>query len=229
MRRCGLIQESARSVAALGWAWIPAALNADPNSLAVMLGASIPARRDGCKVVDLRPYSRSEAPRASMSAVVGHDAQPMHTDAAYFPVPPRYIMFECIEPGEADCLTHVWTFDWNKMLKEQPDILVEPGWIACGGRTAPFYCQVLTTTSNGEKFLRFDPLCMTPPSYLVNPKAVSEELCRYADQLDFSWTKGDILIVDNWLCLHARGSGADRAPSRRLRRWSIGEANGLVV
>jgi Taurine catabolism dioxygenase TauD, TfdA family len=155
--------------------------------------------------------------------------QPMHTDAAYFPIPPRYIMFECIEPGETACQTHVWTFDWNKLLKDQPDILVQPGWIARGERKAPFNCQVLTTTSNGRKFLRFDPLCMTPPSNLVNTAAVSDALCRYANRINFSWRKGDILIVDNWRCLHARGVGADRAPSRRLRRWSIGEANGLVI
>jgi hypothetical protein len=153
MRDRSLIQEGLRrTITDQGWVWLAAALNADPNTIAGLLGVSIPTRLGSCKVIDLRPYSRDEAPRASMSALVGQDAQPMHTDAAYFSVPPRYIMFECIDPGETVCQTHVWTFDWNEMLKDQPDILVQPGWIAHGGGRTPFYCQVLTATASGRKF-----------------------------------------------------------------------------
>jgi alpha-ketoglutarate-dependent taurine dioxygenase len=48
-------------------------------------------------------------------------------------------------------------------------------------------------------------------------------------EFEIAWEPGDLLIIDNWRCLHGRGLGADRARSRRLRRWMVGANNGLVA
>jgi len=58
---------------------------------------------------------------------------------------------------------------------------------------------------------------------------ISQALDNYSQRFSFEWDLGSMLIVDNWRCLHARGRGGDKAPSRRLRRWSIGVDYGLVV
>ena len=178
---------------------------------------------------DLKPYSRESAPRGSMSSVVGTDKQPMHTDAAYRPQPPRYIALQCVDPGEAPCPTHVWTLNLGPLSKDRPDILTKTTWIAHGQGHVPFYCSIMDTLG-GRVRVRFDPLCMRPMSGANKTIAEAQEfLDFYSKRIDFDWDRGALLIIDNWRCLHARGNGASGAPSRRLRRWTIGARNGLVT
>jgi hypothetical protein len=227
MSTSSLMSECLSHVAANGWAWIPSISQAQLETGLCSLGPFVSARFGESDAVDLRPYRQDDAPKASMSAVVGSCAQPMHTDAAYYARPPRYIALYCVEKGEAPCPTHVWALDWQRLMLERPSILLEPGWVSRGGRHAPFYCQILTTTAGGRGFVRFDPICMKLPRRIGALEAVTETLTRYASRTDFYWSRGDAVIVDNWRCLHARGDGAADAPSRRLRRWYIGESNGL--
>jgi hypothetical protein len=72
-----------------------------------------------------------------MSAATGTDAQPMHTDGAYYHVPPRYIGLQCIELGKADCPTLVWALDLGLLQREGPSVLTGPDWVARGGEHVP--------------------------------------------------------------------------------------------
>lgn len=211
-----------------GWARIQDSSNSLLTSLLCSLETSVASTSASRKPSVLRPYSQCEAPRASMSSITGLSAQPMHTDAAYYPLPPRYIVFFCSEPGEAECPTYVWPLNWDKMLQDRPSVLMQPGWIAKGGKRAPFYCQILTAAPSSRMFIRFDPICMKPP-LAGNMTSAVNILNEYSKKVEFFWEAGDILIVDNWRCLHARGSGAASAPSRRLLRWAIGGGDGLVI
>ena len=86
----------------------------------------------------------------------------MHTDAAYYPLPPRYIALQCLEPGEATCPTHIWTVDLGTAgLRTAGEILTKSDWIAKGFGYAPFYCSIMDEY-HGFFRLRFDPLCMRP-------------------------------------------------------------------
>jgi alpha-ketoglutarate-dependent taurine dioxygenase len=53
---------------------------------------------------ELVPSSRAAARPGSLSSFTGAGAQPMHTDAAYLASPPRYLVFECVDP---DHLLHL--------------------------------------------------------------------------------------------------------------------------
>ncbi len=207
----------------IGWVWLPASLNIAWRALANAFGVPIPGRLGREPIVELRPYSQSNAPKSSMSAIVGHSAQPMHTDAAYYPLPPRHVILSCIDAGESKCPTQLWVLNWTQLLHDRPSILTLPGWVAHGGRDSPFYCQILASTISGNNFVRFDPLCMKPPRSETDLRAdVTEVLKSYSQEHSFLWNNGDILIFDNWRCLHARGPGSERAPSRRLIRWMGG-------
>jgi hypothetical protein len=212
----------------LGWTLLPAKSDISWPALIRAFGLPIPAQIGGKLVLDIRPYSRVDAPKSTMSAFVGYSTQPMHTDAAYYPLPPHYVILSCIHAGEAACPTQLWVLNWPDLLHDRPSVLTVPGWIAHGGRHSPFYCQVLSPTTNQDSFVRFDPLCMKPPSRCNSdlPRVVTEVLRYYSRQESFSWKTGETLIFDNWRCLHARGPGSERAPSRRLRRW-MGGCNGL--
>jgi hypothetical protein len=221
-----------RALTIRGWCFIPQELARDPFDIFNVLGPilSLP---EGVAYRDLIPYDDNIAPAGSMSAgsmsaKTGTDAQPMHTDAAYNPLPPRYIALQCLEPGEEVCPTDVWAVDLARLTEERPEILTKPNWVARGGGRGPFYCSVMDVQC-GEVRLRFDPFCMhaiSNASHTINQ--ARQVLCHYLQKFSIEWEKGSLLIIDNWRCLHARGSGADRAPSRRLRRWSIGVSYGLV-
>ncbi len=206
-----------RMAAGVGY---PLTAPATPRELLAHLGPFLQVRHTGLDHQDLKPLTRDEAPPRSMSAVTGTDAQPMHTDGAYYPRPPHYIAFHCIEPGEASCPTIVSPLDLARLERDRPKILAAPHWVVRGGGHGRFYCSVLECKS-GQARIRFDPLCM----YLASCDARQEAqnlLRSYAGRIEFDWESDRLLIIDNWRCLHARGAGADRAVTRQLRRWSIG-------
>ncbi len=211
-----------------GWCFIPRGLTNPPTGVLSALG-SLVSSPEGALHVDLIPRAKASAPHASMSARTGPDEQPMHTDAAYDPCPPRYIAFQCLEPGEVSCPTHVWALNLALISKERPAVLTNINWISHGGGRPPFYCPVMDVL-RGETRIRFDPFCMRPICWhaetLVEAKQALE---NYSRRFSFDWERESMLIVDNWRCLHARGRDGDKAPSRKLRRWSIGANHGLDI
>jgi alpha-ketoglutarate-dependent taurine dioxygenase len=219
-----IAEELATKVRVQGWVHMSAPPDIDVGMLVRRLGRIMPSRLGSQEHDVLRPYSETAAPRKSMSAVTGTEAQPMHTDGAYYPRPPRFLLFRCVEPGEAECNTLIWTLDFNLLLKERPPALIQRGWVVRGGGIPPFYCRVFNWNSYGENFIRFDPCCMLPPDRDERAaQAVRARLEAYAHLHVVTWRRGDLLLVNNWRCLHARGDGAARAPARRLDRWMIGE------
>jgi alpha-ketoglutarate-dependent taurine dioxygenase len=210
-----------QELAARGWCWISSEPAADLASLLVSLGPVLAERRTGSEHQDLRPFTRDTAPPGSMSAITGTRAQPMHTDAAYYPRPPRYVAFLCLEAGEAPCPTLVWPLDIARLKRDRPKILMTPNWVAHGGGFARFYCSVMESQFEAIR-IRFDPLCMHLASGL-GTKEAEETLRGYSTCIQLDWEHGHALIIDNWRCLHARGEGAGRAPSRRLRPAGVSE------
>lgn len=211
-----------------GWWFIPPALATTPIDILSNLGSLIPSRKR-LPYLDLVPYKKASAPHASMSAKTGEGEQPRHTDAAFCPTPPRYVAFQCLEPGESSCPTRVWALDLDRLRKDRPPALTRISWAAHGGRRPAFYCAVMDVRQL-EVRIRFDPLCMRPiDGRIETVDEVSQALDSYSRAFSFEWKLGSMLIVDNWRCLHARGIGGDKAPSRKLRRWSIGADHGLVA
>ena len=212
-----------------GWCWIEFASDVDIIRILSTLGPLIPSWKGGAYHQDLVPLTREKAPFASMSSITGTGSQPRHTDAAFFPCPPRYIALQCVEVGERPCPTHLWSLDWLRLRDDRPNILTDITWIASGGGHAPFYCSAMDIQSEDMR-VRFDPICMRPISRSGDTvDATQKMLDQYSYKVDFNWKPGALLIINNWRCLHARGYGAAGAPSRRLRRWYVGACNGLVA
>lgn len=210
-----------------GWCLMLPPLLKAPAEFLPSLGELTVQVRDGSNCHDLVPHTRESAPRASMSSFTGTDKQPMHTDGAYSPTPPRYIALECVNVGETSCPTDVWEIDLPRLKRECCSILTKTMWVFSALGRVPFYSSVVEISTNDIR-VRFDQFCMsTAPDNYQSIADVETLLKNYARHISIEWEPGALLIIDNWHCLHARGSGADGAPSRRLRRWSIGAANGL--
>lgn len=216
-----------RALARDGWALLEPETVGDLPGLLGALGPILPGAPGERGYRDLVPYSRDEAPAGSMSSFIGTGEQPMHTDRAHLPTPPRYIALQCIDEGEIPCPTYVWGLNCVGLLRDRPGILMESVWVFRDCVRAPFYSPIIEFGDRRVR-VRFDPFCMRPASFsrVVIDRAYVE-LRQYTDRSTVAWKNGAVLIIDNWACLHSRAAGADQAPSRRLRRWYMGEGNGL--
>lgn len=211
-----------------GWALIPASYIGDLYSLLRSLGELVSTGNGRAEFRDLVPYARSAAPARSMSSFTGTDEQPMHTDRASEPTPPRYLALQCLERGEVSCPTYVWVLDSARILAERPQILTSPVWVFHDGVNAPFYSAIVGSSGNCLK-ARFDPFCMRAASFSANTLTeAANSLKHYTRRSIVEWETGSLLLINNWVCLHARGPGGAEAPSRRLRRWYIGGKHGLA-
>lgn len=210
-----------------GWVHLSLATQATMRELDACLRSSFPMANKAVGM-DLRPLDRASARPGSMSSFTGMTQQPFHTDAAFVPVPPRYLVIQCVERGEGRCPTQILALKWKSLREAPPPLLTEPVWVARGGGLSPFYTQVLSLNGQSDGLIRFDPLCMRPsstqPEMAARTLAVLED---YATPVDIDWKRGDALVIDNWRCLHRRAD-ASTAPSRLLRRWTYGASNGLV-
>ena len=173
------------------------------------------------ELTELRPKSTGTARTGSMSSTVGFGQQPMHTDGAYRPSPPRYLVFYCVDPGEGPCPTLLWVPDLQRIQREEPDEVFRSFWAVRASAALSFYSATFEVQDETPR-LRFDPLCMRPaPSSQFSTAQVSARLILLSLRVEVQWRAGDILAFENWRCLHARGAGAEKSPSRVLLRWSV--------
>lgn len=166
---------------------------------------------------DLRPFPIASAPKHSMSSIVGLAQQPPHTDGAYLPCPPRLMALRCIERGDGDCPTHIWSLDWDRLQCVWPQDLTRPLWMFRHAHGLSFYAPILDRSRDRTARIRFDPLCMFGRG--KNTEDFAEMIRLYANEARVFWQEGDCLVIDNWRALHFRGEGAGRTLDRRLRRW----------
>jgi alpha-ketoglutarate-dependent taurine dioxygenase len=192
------------------------------------LGSLVPHQRTNLWHNDLIPLTNERARPGSMSSFVGTGEQPSHTDGAHMLVPPRYLVFYCLDPGESPCHTNLWITSQKALLLSRPRILTEATWVFNDGVQDPFYAPI-TEARGGLVRVRFDPFCMcAAPSSCGTVSSAEVTLLSYTSFVRIEWSTSSMLIIDNWRCLHARGAGAALAPSRRLRRWTIGAQRGMA-
>src|SRR6185437_1467560 len=102
-----------------------------------------------------------------------------------------------------------------------------PQWVFHNRAGTQFYSPIMEVL-NCRVRIRFDPLIIYPASFSRDSVASAEACPRsFAIYDDVTGESSARLLIDTWRCLHARSSGGGRAPSRRLRRWYIGDRDGL--
>jgi hypothetical protein len=152
-----------------------------------------------------------------MSAVVGLDEQPLHTDGAYMPIPPRILLFECLHSGEVACGTKLLIPENGNLLGDRTGILQHPAWVTSQRIDRRAYCSVVEKRRHKLR-VRFDPICMSNTHFEDAPRAALRQLQRKALSTTVVLKAGEWLAIDNWKVLHGRSAGANLSPSRRIRR-----------
>ena len=89
-----------------------------------------------------------------------------------------------------------------------------------------FFAHALTS---GHRFLRVDPGCLRPINRAAE-RALTflDDVLSRAHPTEIVWGAGDVVVLDNWSILHARGP-AHQIDARTLTRTLIRErAHGSV-
>jgi len=180
----------------------------------IINGYSRAATQRGATRQTLKPVSKSDAPRLTMSAQVGFGAQPLHTDGAHLREPPDVIALYSAEPNNTP--TYVWSATTKNGTPWHPEFAQFGLFTVRNGRNS-----FLAAAAEGAT-VRFDPTCMSPADGYARQAA---EHFSSLKPVAHHWDEADtILLIDNRHCLHARGEvsagDAERVLERRTFQWS---------
>jgi len=182
-------------------------------ALSESLGQPTPSRMGSSTVDHIRPMPKHEARPASLSALHGLDAFPLHTDTAHWRKPARYVL---LRAATEECGSRPTVIVDSRSLRLQPDDaskLRRVTFSVHSGRNS-FLCTIM---SGVAPIVRFDAGCMFPTSTVaaatLDTFRAELQAC-YQHQIH--WKQGDTLVLDNWRSLHGRARGSFNDSSQRL-------------
>ncbi|MFD7243381.1 TauD/TfdA family dioxygenase [Streptomyces massasporeus] len=189
-------------------------------AIANHLGKPIRTRRGGSFVDTLRPKESSEAREGTISAQYGLSAFPWHSDGAVDPHPPRYVLLRAVEVNPASARTEV--LDLARL--DDGNFLQRYRRLTCmvnSGRG--HYMASFLSRQSGVMCAKWDPLRM---------QALGKMACAFEQDIgealphdSHAWGRDDLLIVDNWRCLHRR-TPANVSDLRVLQRVVVKTSRG---
>lgn len=191
------------------------------SALAAVLGKPSPSRPGGGLLDYLQPTTHSIARAASLSRQHGTGAFPLHTDTAHWPVPARYLVLCCLNPGGGDRGTLLLPISGLE-LSDQDIAVLNSGVFLVRNARQSWFSSVLMSR---RPFVRYDRGCMSPATASGAESArLMEKSIANSSPVRIGWEEGTILIVDNWRVLHGR-EAADGDSGRMLLRMLVLSTN----
>lgn len=188
--------------------------------LATELGVPRGDLRDGRTVRTISPQDPSSATPNTLSSRYGFGAFPLHTETAYWRRPVRWLMLRCMNPGSGSRITTV--VDFHQVFTS-PDLrrqLCNEVWIVTARR--PFLAT-LAREKGHELAFRLDRECMEPITRGAHQLSrFLDRVLPEVDSVEVRWRFNDLLVIDNYRCLHGRGESNIPDPDRQLERILVG-------
>lgn len=175
------------------------------------LGYEAVANRDGDPIeTELKPTTAEDARPASLSAMVGLAAQPLHTDGAHLKEPPDLVVLWTEEPNRTS--TRVWV-PWEAI----PRAAIHGMFVVSTGRENWFAPAIRAHSS-----LRYDPGCMEPADAAARELSTLFQNPPESEVSEVSWdSPGKIAVINNRRALHGRASVEDDDTARVLHRLGL--------
>ena len=185
-----------------GFATLGASEVSNMLSIAEYLGQPVPAT-PGSRLDDLLTLEPHGGP-GDWSHRFGSGPFPWHTDAAYYPAPPRFVLLRLHEATGRVRPTLLWNLA-RAIRPRERQILLDGRWrVRSPG--ARFFSSVLQAVELSSALrVRYDPVCMTP--YLTQGRTAATQLERLladAESVSIDWREHRGLVIDNWRVLHCR-------------------------
>jgi hypothetical protein len=188
------------------------------RTLVAILRPALRGREPSISLEHVSPRPRDEARPGTFSAVHGLGPFPLHTERAHWRTPPRFVALRSIGAPSPRATT---LLD-SSLLAQDAELLSGPSaaeWIVAAPDSS-FRARVLQRIDADQAWIvRFDPLCM------FHCDLASEALARRLEHalqalppVEFHWSQGIALVVDNWRTLHGRGPAPVADRNRILER-----------
>ncbi len=186
--------------------------------LAAAFGFSVSEDRDGVLIKDLYLQESNDAPQNTLSREYGKAEFPFHTEAAYWKIPPKYMMLFCVNPGSGGRQTRLLTPPLTSLKLCQQHVLNNDIWTVF-----PLRHPFLTTISE-NRMIRYDMNCMRPSVSDSESAVIMNQIINESPITNVDWEKNQLLIINNHKCLHSRSSNFRPSEGfRKLKRVLIKE------
>jgi alpha-ketoglutarate-dependent taurine dioxygenase len=184
--------------------------------IATHLGSALPDPRDQKLVKDIRPQPAATANPNTLSSRYGKAAFPLHTEAAFLPTPPRFLLLYCVHPGSGGRPTTL--LDGRKLFGRIRNIARSGTWLV-KRRSRAFLCEAVVGTTPEDFRVRYDPACLFPRGPKARAeKELIETFISESRLTTVNWLERQLLIVDNLRMLHGRGESNFNDQDRWLKR-----------
>jgi hypothetical protein len=184
------------------------------------LGRARGDTRDPSIVRPVSPTMSSDAKTNTLSSRYGFGEFPLHTETAYWRRPARFLALRCVNPGRGSRTTTVLDSESLDIGVDEWQLLQHEIWKV--QRRQPFLCT-LVERRDEQIALRFDRECMVPATRGAHrANSIMLHALEHARPVHVSWSPGDLLIIDNYRCLHGRGASVVSDEDRVLERILIG-------
>ncbi len=184
-------------------------------SLASHLGAAVPSRGGANNIDRLQPTTAFAPTRRSLSNIHADGAFPLHADTAHWITPCRYAVLACLDPGSGDRSTAL--LDVHSLtLTAEERLLLHSTPLRVANSRQSFFSTILSKT---RQYVRFDRGCMSPVTSDGHRALAVFAERRWDKSIEqVQWQAGQVLIIDNWRCLHGRGAASRPDGERSLLR-----------
>lgn len=215
-RRSGDLSIIADHLRARGYFWERSWTYREVVRLASTLGRPFGDIGDPRLVRVLTPQPSHEVHANTLSRRHGLGPFPFHTETAYWSRPARYVVLYCVDPGAGERPTLlVDSRQWQLSTKDRRQFL-NAAFRVMGRRT---FLTSLAVHDGPDLWWRFDRACMSPATSDAGP-AIEQisTLIGDSNSVEISWMPRDLLVFDNYRCIHARGAATRKDTDRILHR-----------
>lgn len=187
-------------------------------SLALSIG-EIEKHNNGGKIFTLKPKDGTYSVKGTFSNRYGYGEFPLHTDMAFHTRPVRYMMLSS-DMASSSRTSILSTSDIFKQLNREDKYNAQRAVYKIKTSERSFFSSLIFTEL-GTQGMKYDPTCMIPAN--KSAKDIELKLREIFAQVKpeyIEWTKGKILIIDNWRALHGR-TCVNQEENRVLKRIYI--------
>jgi L-asparagine oxygenase len=174
-------------------------------------------------VQSLRPRNADEVGQNRYSGHYGLGTFPLHTDLAYWNLPPRYLLLRCIA-GSNDVFTNI--LPWSRVVELIGTDVLRRAVFTARNRRIGYSGLVRSLSYHHEaELFRWDPIFL----WALNQQARALGCVMLDPRWDTVAAKvllhhpGDTLIIDNWQVLHGRSQILTQGTVRHLERVYLSE------
>lgn len=202
-----LLERLVADAMAAGWASATGSISALLTEATALGWTPSPIRRGEAALGTLSVVTKAEAHAKSLSAMVGHGQQPLHTDGAHHSRMPDLVLLSAVDPSPTPTLL---------CRPGPPTEAQRQGVFKVGGGPRAFYASAIDAAGRW----RYDPGCMAPADEFAAQAALEIESLA-AQATAFQWRHSStVLAIANRHALHARAAAKD-PDSRRMHRVAL--------